>query len=157
MMKSKIVVFPIAHVQNSRSSLEDDHWAAVISEIVLDGSLPGESLDGIETFSHVEILFFFDQVADMQELLMSRHPRENMDWPKVGLFAQRNKDRPNHIGSTIVRIIKREGRSLFVQGLDAVDGTPVLDIKPVMVEFLPREAVIQPEWSHELMKDYWDL
>ena len=88
---------------------------------------------------------------------MSRHPRENMDWPKVGLFAQRNKDRPNHIGSTIVRIIKREGRSLFVQGLDAVDGTPVLDIKPVMVEFLPREAVIQPEWSHELMKDYWDL
>jgi len=59
------------------------------------------------------------------------------------------------LGATIVKIIKREGSQLFVQGLDAIDGTPVLDIKPVMKEFLPREEVRQPEWATELMKNYW--
>ncbi len=86
---------------------------------------------------------------------MSRHPRGNKDWPEVGIFAQRNKDRPNHIGLTVVNVVKREGRSLFVQGLDAVNGTPVLDIKPVFTEFLPRGPIRQPGWSHELMKKYW--
>ncbi len=157
MIKGKIIVSPIAYVQNSRSSPEDDHWGAIISEIVLDESLSEASLDGLEIFSHVEILFYFDQVAEPQGFLMCRHPRDNKNWPRVGIFAQRNKDRPNHIGLTIEHIIKREGRRLFVQGLDAVDGTPVLDIKPVMVEFLPREPVNQPEWSHELMSNYWDI
>ncbi len=122
----------------------------------LMNSLPEESLDGIETFSHAEIVFTFDQVADEKEFSLSRHPRGNKDWPKVGIFAQRNKDRPNHLGLTIVSIVKREGRSLLVKGLDAVNNTPVLDIKPVFAEFLPRETIRQPEWSHELMKDYWD-
>jgi tRNA-Thr(GGU) m(6)t(6)A37 methyltransferase TsaA len=155
-MKSEIVIHPIAHVKNSRSSLEDDRWGAIISEIVLEETLPQASLDGIETFSHVEVLFYFDQIEEEQELLMSRHPRGNSKWPKVGVFAQRNKDRPNHIGSTFVRVINREGRSIFVQGLDAVNGTPILDIKPVMVEFLPHEPVEQPEWSHDLMNNYWN-
>ena len=87
---------------------------------------------------------------------MSRHPRGNKAWPKVGIFAQRNKDRPNHLGLTIVSIIKREGRTLFVKGLDAIGGTPVLDIKPVFAESLPRGAVRQPQWSHELVKEYWE-
>ncbi len=80
---------------------EDDHWGAIISEIVLEESLPEECLDGIEDFSHVEILFYFDQIRQRTRPSMSRHPRGNMDWPKVGIFAQRNKDRPNHIGLTI--------------------------------------------------------
>jgi len=150
-----IILHPIAHVRNSRLILDDDNWGDIISEIVLDESLPAESLDGLETFSHVEMLFYFDQVAD-EKIIMSRHPRGNMDWPKVGVFAQRNKDRPNHIGLTIVRVIKHEGRSLFVEGLDAVNGTPILDIKPVMTEFLPRGEIRQPDWSHELMQNYWD-
>ena len=132
------------------------NWGNIVSEIRLDDSLPEESLDGIETFSHAEIIFTFDQVADEKEFSLSRHPRGNKDWPKVGIFAQRNKDRPNHLGLTIVSIVKREGRSLLVKGLDAVNNTPVLDIKPVFAEFLPRETIRQPEWSHELMKDYWD-
>ncbi len=72
-----------------------------------------------------------------------------------GIFAQRGKDRPNRLGSTVVEILGREGRSLLVRGLDAIDGTPVLDIKPVMAEFLPRSALRQPAWSHELMREYW--
>jgi tRNA (adenine37-N6)-methyltransferase len=73
----------------------------------------------------------------------------------VGIFAQRAKDRPNRLGVTIVASASREGRILHVTGLDAVDGTPVLDIKPVMAEFLPRGEVRQPAWSHELMAEYW--
>jgi tRNA (Thr-GGU) A37 N-methylase len=64
--------------------------------------------------------------------------------------------RPNRLGLTVVRILRREGRSLFVEGLDAVDGTPVLDIKPVLQEFLPRGPIRQPDWSHEIMKAYWN-
>ena len=74
----------------------------------------------------------------------------------MGIFAQRAKDRPNRLGSTVVEILKRDGRVLTVAGLDAVDGTPVLDINPVMVEFLPRTTLRQPAWSHELMRAYWN-
>jgi tRNA (adenine37-N6)-methyltransferase len=154
-MKNKFVLYPIAHIYNSRNTLEDDDWGGIVSEIILEESLPEDCLDGIDSFSHAEILFYFDQVEGDKDLPLSRHPRGNLSWPKVGIFAQRNKDRPNHIGLTIVHLIKRVGRSLFVEGLDAVNGTPVLDIKPVMVEFLPHEPVRQPEWSHELMKEYW--
>ncbi len=156
MIKNEIVVNPVAYVQNSRSALDDDHWGSVISEIILEHAIPEECFDGLEAFSHVEIVFYFDKISDQPKPLMSRHPRDNKDWPKVGIFAQRNKDRPNHIGLSIAQVIKLEGRILFVRGLDAVNGTPVIDIKPVMVEFLPRETVTQPEWSHKLMKNYWN-
>jgi tRNA (Thr-GGU) A37 N-methylase len=81
--------------------------------------------------------------------------KEDDDWPEVGIFAQRGRTRPNRLGSTIVRVLGREGRKLYVSELDAIDGTPVVDIKPVMEEFLPRERVRQPAWSRELMRDYW--
>ena len=71
------------------------------------------------------------------------------------MIAQRGKARPNRIGSTISRVVRRDGRRLHLAELDAIDGTPVLDLKPVMAEFLPREGVVQPDWSRELMRDYW--
>ena len=129
----------------------------VIAEITLVGELPDGSLDGLEAFSHAEIVFVFDQVAEPAIERGARHPRGNKDWPRVGIFAQRAKNRPNRIGTTLVEIVGRDGRTLRVRGLDAVDGTPVVDIKPVMSEFLPRSPVRQPEWSHELMKSYWTL
>jgi tRNA (Thr-GGU) A37 N-methylase len=94
-------------------------------------------------------------VEDFKIETGARHPRNNKNWPKVGIFAQRGKTRPNRLGVSVVKIVKREGTRLFVEGLDAIDGTPVLDIKPVMREFLPREKVNQPHWATELMKDYW--
>ena len=97
----------------------------------------------------------FDRVAESSIERGARHPRGNSRWPRVGIFAQRAKDRPNRLGSTVVEIVKRDDRVLTVAGLDAVDGTPVLDIKPVMMEFLPRTTVRQPAWSHELMRQYW--
>ena len=84
-----------------------------------------------------------------------RHPRNNLDWPKVGIFAQRAKRRPNRLAHSIVRLLGRNGSRLRVLALDAIDGTPVLDIKPVLSEFLPREPVRQPAYSRELMRDYW--
>lgn len=153
-MTDEIRMRPVAYVRNGRRTLDDDNWGGMVSEITLDVSLPEESLLGLETFSHAEILYHFDRLP-RAEIPMLRRPRGNPAWPQVGVFAQRNKDRPNAIGLTIVRILRREGRSLFVEGLDAVDGTPVLDIKPVMDEFLPRGPVRQPEWSHELMQEYW--
>jgi tRNA-Thr(GGU) m(6)t(6)A37 methyltransferase TsaA len=152
---NSICVSPVAIVHNPRTTTEDDDWGDVVSEIVLEPSLPDESLDGLETFSHAEIIFQFHLVDEGEAVCGARHPRENPDWPKVGIFAQRGRLRPNRLGLTVVRILRREGRSLFVEGLDAVDGTPVLDIKPMMEEFLPRGQIRQPDWTREVMKDYW--
>ena len=146
---------PVGVVRSARREPSDDDWDAVAARIELAPDFDPACLDGIEEFSHAEIVFLFDRVAEAQIERGARHPRGNPAWPKVGIFAQRAKDRPNRLGVTIVKIERRAGRILFVTGLDAIDGTPVLDVKPVMQEFLPREAVRQPEWSRELMREYW--
>lgn len=147
---------PIGTVRSPRSEVRDDDWGGIEAEIVLDDRLEPDALAGIEEFSHAEVLYFFDRVDPEKIVCGARHPRNNRRWPAVGIFAQRGKARPNRIGSTVVRVLRREGRVLVVAELDAVDGTPVLDIKPVMSEFLPRGEVRQPVWSRELMKRYWD-
>jgi len=147
---------PIAFVHNTRLTPTDDNWGGLASEIRLDPALREECLDGLEAFSHAEIIFQFHLVGEKEIVPGRRHPRENPDWPEVGIFAQRGRLRPNRLGLTVVRILRREGGSLFVEGLDALDGTPVLDIKPVMRESLPREPIQQPDWSHEIMKAYWN-
>jgi tRNA-Thr(GGU) m(6)t(6)A37 methyltransferase TsaA len=152
---SKIELEPIGIVRSPRAEVRDDEWGGMQARIELDPRFEASALDGIEQFSHAEVLFFFDRVDPDRIVAGARHPRNNRAWPAVGIFAQRGKARPNRIGSTIVRIVRRDGRVLHVAELDAVDGTPVLDIKPVMREFLPREEVRQPGWSSELMQRYW--
>jgi tRNA-Thr(GGU) m(6)t(6)A37 methyltransferase TsaA len=154
-MTNTIELAAIGVVKSPRGDVRDDDWGGMESQIVLDPRFESDALDGIDQFSHAEILFFFDRVDPAKIVAGARHPRNNREWPAVGIFAQRGKARPNRIGSTIVRILRREGRVLHVAELDAVDGTPVLDIKPVMREFLPREEVQQPLWSSELMERYW--
>ncbi len=148
---------PIGVVKNSRRTIEDDNWGGIISEILVGEELGEESLEGIEEFSHAEVIYYFHRVKEEKIVTGARHPRNNPDWPKVGILAQRGKNRPNRIGLSAVKVLRKEGRALFVEGLDAIDGTPVIDIKPVMKEFMPREEVRQPEWSRELMKDYWKV
>jgi tRNA-Thr(GGU) m(6)t(6)A37 methyltransferase TsaA len=150
-----ISLTPIGIVKNTRQAVADDHWGNVISVIELNSSFGVDALEGLEDFSHAEIIFHFHLVDENKIETSARHPRNNPDWPKVGIFAQRGKNRPNRLGVTVVRIIQREGTRLTVHGLDAVDGTPVLDIKPVMREFLPLGEVSQPEWVGELMREYW--
>jgi tRNA-Thr(GGU) m(6)t(6)A37 methyltransferase TsaA len=146
---------PVAFVRSTRSAPGDDYWGGQQSSIELVPEIGAEALQGLDAFSHVEILFRFHK-ADPNKIVSGvRHPRNNPEWPRIGIFAQRGKDRPNHIGTTICRVVRVEGSSLIVAELDAIDGTPVVDIKPVMREFLPRQDVRQPDWCGELMQDYW--
>lgn len=152
----KIEIRPVAFVRSPRVELTDDEWGRVVSVIELADGVPAESLTGLDAFSHIEVLYVFDQVDEASVEHAARHPRGNTAWPKVGIFAQRGKNRPNRLGATICRVDRLEGRRLRVTGLDAVDGTPVVDLKPVMEEFLPREETKQPAWAIELMRDYWE-
>lgn len=150
------MIQPVATVSNSRKTIKDDLWGEIISTIELSENLHEESLKGIEDFSHLEIIFYFDQVSDDQIQYEARHPRNNQNYPKVGIFAQRGKNRPNKIGITMVELVEVKQRTLIVKGLDAIDGTPIIDMKPVMKEFLPKGVIKQPAWSTDLMKAYWE-
>lgn len=145
---------PIGVVRCSRSHPKDDGWDEETSFIELAAPFDERSVAGLETFSHCIVLYVFDQ-ASWDESQMSRHPRGNAAWPKVGIFAQRAKDRPNRLGLTVCQILGVDGARVHLAGLDAVDGTPVVDIKPWMAEFGPRGEVHQPQWATELMKGYW--
>jgi tRNA-Thr(GGU) m(6)t(6)A37 methyltransferase TsaA len=150
-----MTIQPIGFVEAARVQPDDDFWGGQDAAIVLVEPFTAEALQGITDFSHVEILFLLDRVDPAKIITGARHPRNNADWPVAGIFAQRGKNRPNRIGSTICRVVRVEGARLIVAELDAIDRTPVLDIKPVMAEFLPRQQVRQPEWSHQLMEKYW--
>lgn len=146
----------IAYVKNSRKEMVDDHWSSIISEIELAENIISEALEGIEDFSHLEVIFYMDKVKDEKAIAQYRHPRNNTALPKLGTYAQRNKSRPNKLGLTTVELIERKARTLIVKNLDAIDGTPILDIKPVMIEFQPQGIIRQPEWTKEIMKNYWE-
>ena len=147
---------PIGWVHSSRDEAVDDDWDAVESAITLDPDrFDARALLGLGEFSHVEVVYCFDRVDPSAVQPASRHPRGNRDWPEVGIFAQRGKDRPNRLGVTVCRLLAVDDVTLSVQGLDAIDRTPVLDIKPYLSEFGPRGPVRQPVWSHELMAQYW--
>jgi tRNA-Thr(GGU) m(6)t(6)A37 methyltransferase TsaA len=150
-------ITPVGTVRSGRTGLDDDSgWDAVPARIELDASYSPEALAGLEQFSHVEVLYHLHRIPETEVERAGRHPRGDTRWPKVGIFAQRGAKRPNRIAATVARLDRVEGRTLHVVGLDAVDGSPVLDIKPVMREFLPRGEVRQPAWATEVMAGYWD-
>lgn len=146
---------PIGYARSGRTEPIDDGWDAVTATIALTPDFHAEALAGLDGFSHVEVVFLFHRVAEGAVVVGARHPRGRTDWPKVGIFAQRGKDRPNRLGVTICRLLAVEGTTLRVAGLDAIDGTPILDIKPCMRGFLPREEVREPAWARQLMTGYW--
>jgi tRNA-Thr(GGU) m(6)t(6)A37 methyltransferase TsaA len=134
----------------------DDVWGGLTCRIDLDHSrFTAASLLGLAEFSHIEVVFLFHKMLDSEIVTGARHPRGRTDWPKAGIFAQRAKNRPNRIGVTICRLISVHELSVEVTDLDAIDGTPVLDIKPYMREFGPRGETRQPAWASELMAGYW--
>jgi tRNA (Thr-GGU) A37 N-methylase len=154
-----LVTFPLAPigvVRSSRAEAIDDDWDAVTSEIVLDPeSVTPAAVAGLAEFSHVDVIFVFDQVDAAKIETGARRPRGNPDWPEVGILAQRARMRPNRLGVTACRLVGVDGLTIRVNGLDAIEGSPVVDVKPVMKEFLPRGEVSQPTWATELMASYW--
>jgi tRNA (Thr-GGU) A37 N-methylase len=149
-------VTPIGRVHASRTDAIDDDWDMVASFIELDPEVVGaHAVLGLDEFSHVDVVYLFDQVDPEQVQTGARRPRNNPDWPMVGMLAQRAKMRPNRLGVTSCRLLGVDGLTVRVAGLDAIDGTPVIDLKPVMNEFLPRGEITQPTWATELMRGYW--
>ena len=147
---------PIGVVHCTRSTATDDHWSSERSELELDAQqFTPEALAGLASFSHVLVLFLMHGVATDDVETAARHPRHRSDWPKVGIFAQRAKRRPNRIGLSCCRLLGVEGLRVRVADLDAIDGTPLLDLKPWVVELGPRGEVQQPAWMSELMRDYF--
>lgn len=145
---------PIGIVRSPIKEPIDEKWGEVIAEIELTASLaPG--FMGIEQFSHVIVIFFMHQYTFAPATHLIRRPQERTDMPEVGIFAQRAKHRPNPIGITAVELVRVQGNILTVKGLDAIDGTPVFDIKPYVPAFDTRLNAIVPEWIKKLMENYF--
>jgi tRNA-Thr(GGU) m(6)t(6)A37 methyltransferase TsaA len=151
-----ITLEPVGSVVGGRAEPFDDGWDAEVAVIRIDGTrFEPEALAGLEDFSHLEVVYRFHLVDPGSITTSARHPRGNTDWPKVGIFAQRGKNRPNLLGVSRCRLLAVDGLDIHVRGLDAVDGSPVLDVKPYMAEFGPQGETVQPEWATELMRAYY--
>ncbi|HEX2590352.1 MAG TPA: SAM-dependent methyltransferase [Rhizomicrobium sp.] len=146
----------IGTVRSERDEPIDDGWDAIETRIELDPAVFGpDATASLGDFSHIEVVYHFDRVGPEEINTGARRPRGRADWPLVGILAQRGKGRPNRLGVTVCKLLSVDGLTIRVQGLDAIDGTPVIDIKPVMKGFLPRGEIREPEWASELMKGYW--
>ena len=149
----KITLTPIGIVKNCVTIRKDTSWGDDISLIKLDEQY-ASGLKGLEDFSHAIILVHLDKAMYEKEKHLQRRPQNRDDMPLVGIFSQRGKDRPNRIGMTAVEIVSVEEDTLIVKGLDAIDGTPVLDIKPYYPAYDKKDASV-PEWVDRLMTHYF--
>jgi tRNA (adenine37-N6)-methyltransferase len=151
-----VVLHPIGVVRGGRAEPVDDGWDAETCVVTLDGKRFGpEALAGLDSFSHIEVVYLFDRVDEADVVSGARRPRGRADWPEVGILAQRGRVRPNRLGVTVCRLLGVDGLDVTVRGLDAIDGTPVLDLKPYLTGFAPRGEVVEPPWATEIMADYW--
>lgn len=151
-----ITLTPIGHVRGGRVEPDDDAWGMVDAEIVLDPAVLGpDAARGLDAFSHATVVFVFDRIDPAMVERNARHPRGRQDWPLVGILGQRGSPRPNRLGVTTCAVLGVSGMVIRVRGLDAIDGTPVLDIKPHMTGFDPRGAVREPDWAQDIMLGYW--
>jgi tRNA (Thr-GGU) A37 N-methylase len=151
-----ITVEPIGYVRGGRTTPTDEDWGRSLARIELDaGAFTADALTGLGDFSHIEVVYFFHGVDEAEVETGARRPRGRADLPAVGIFAQRGRSRPNRLGVSVCRVLGVKGLAIEVEGLDAIDGTPVLDLKPVIKGFLPRGVLREPKWASEIMHDYW--
>lgn len=147
---------PIAYVVGGRVEPTDDYWGGTRSIIRIDSDrFPTDATVGLDEFSHLEIVFRFHLTDPTDLNLGARRARDNPDWPRVGIFGHRNMRRINWLGVSRCRLLMMDGLDLHVEDLDAVDGTPVLDIKPWFTEMGPRGEVKQAQWSIDMLRNYY--
>jgi tRNA-Thr(GGU) m(6)t(6)A37 methyltransferase TsaA len=144
-LEDKIVFCPIGYVKTPNSG-DEVKEKSVISQIILQPRLV-EALDGIEGFSHLFVLFYLDKVPAEKNLVLKIHPKGRTDLPLMGVLGTRTMLRPNPIGLTLVELLKVQGNVLTIQGLDAYDGTPVLDIKPYDPWDIAKDARVPAWWK----------
>lgn len=145
----------LGHVSSEHTEALDDGWGERESRIQLTPEW-AEGLRGLDTFTHAWVICWLHEAAFSKDTHLSRHPRDNHALPRVGIFAQRARHRPNPLAITpceILRVDPTEG-VLVVKGLDAIHGTPVVDIKPYVAPFDHRESDI-PEWMKQIMTGYF--
>jgi tRNA-Thr(GGU) m(6)t(6)A37 methyltransferase TsaA len=147
-------IVPIGFVSSPISEPVDKNWGQVVSRIALKPEFKG-GLSGLESFSHAIVVTYLDRARFDPSKHLCRRPRGLESMPEVGTFSQRSKDRPNPIGITTVCILAVGTDSLDVKGLDAIDGTPVIDIKPYYPHYDQILSPRIPDWVNELMKDYF--
>ncbi len=147
---AEIILKPIGVVRTAASGDEVKDKSR-LSQIVIHDEL-AEALDGVNGFSHAFVLFWLHQVSDEQRKTLKVHPRGRKDMPLLGVFATRTMLRPNPVGLTLVELVQVEGNVLTVRGLDAFEGTPVLDIKP-FDSWDMATAFKVPEWWTMLKKE----
>ncbi len=145
--QSTIILKPIGIVRSEIKpppAERRDWWKGIVSEIVIDSSLT-EALDGLEGFSHIIVLYWMHQAAS-GKLPLKVHPMDRTEVPRQGLFAVRTPNRPNRIGKATVRLLQRQGNILRIEGLDALDGSPVIDIKPYLPGYDSVADAKVPQW-----------
>lgn len=143
---NKFEIRPIGYVINEIKKPRFGGWQDLISEIHL---LPdfSEGLEGIQDYSHLVILYWMDKV---DKIKLKMHPQGKDGVPTVGIFACRCPSRPNPIAVTTCQFIEIKERILKVKGLDAIDGTPIIDIKPYWPQYDVVVALKYPEWVNKL-------
>jgi tRNA-Thr(GGU) m(6)t(6)A37 methyltransferase TsaA len=139
----------IGIIRNGVRQLPEEGWEEIVSDIVVDSSL-SEALDNLEEFSHIIVLYWMHQLADRGQLSTKVHPMGKGELPLVGLFATRSPYRPNPVGKAMVRLLERRGNILRVKGLDAIDGSPVIDIKPYIPGYDSATGARVPPWITRL-------
>ena len=116
-----------------------------------------DCLDGIEDFSHIIVLFWTHKVSDDARQIKKVHPAGLKQMPIKGIFATRSPVRPNPLCKTTVKLIERKGTTLLVEGLDAIDKTPVVDIKPHLPFYDSPLNVRLADWMYNLMQKLKEL
>ncbi|MEU4443191.1 SAM-dependent methyltransferase [Actinosynnema sp. NPDC050801] len=156
MMDNTVTLHPVGRVVGGRNEVVEDDWHDVRAVIRLDDrSFTASAVLGLEDFSHLEVVFLFDRIDPAAASGEPRPPRGDPDAAPVGVFAHRGPYRPNRLGVSRCRLLGVDGSDLHVADLDALAGSPVLDVKPYLVEFAPRQPVVQPAWATTLMSRYY--
>lgn len=145
---------PIGFVSNAVVEAADENWGSVVSEIRLRPEF-ADGLRGLEEFSHAVVVFLMHEARFDAATHVVRRPRDRADMPSLGIFAQRARHRPNPIGVTTVAVERTAPGLLVVRGLDAIDGTPVLDVKPHFPVYDAPPDARMPEWVGRLMEGYF--
>jgi tRNA-Thr(GGU) m(6)t(6)A37 methyltransferase TsaA len=151
-LQESINFVPVGRVVNGIEYPSKVKWETIVSEVVITPQLV-EALDGIDGFSHVVIVFYLDKIDEDRHSHLKVHPERKEELPLVGVFATRSPIRPNPIGITVVKLLERQENVLKVLGLDAYDGTPVLDVKPYLRRGDLIEEAATPDWLLRL----WEL
>jgi tRNA-Thr(GGU) m(6)t(6)A37 methyltransferase TsaA len=151
---NEIKLKPIGYVSSPVIERMDENWGKITSRIILQPEYIG-ALSGLEDFSHAIIVTYLHQAHYEKEKHLQRRPQGLESMPKVGILSQRAKNRPNPIGVTAARIINVGNDYLEIQGLDAINDTPVLDIKPYYPQYDKIDSPSVPEWVNRLMEKYF--